>query len=75
MPSDVRRGYASPLEMTFTQGYALGLGLAQWSVEDRAKGVAHNSRGLDGEAQPRLTSGGIAEATVANNSRQNQFSL
>jgi hypothetical protein len=57
-PPDVRRGVAPPSTLPFRMGCALRSGLA------RTTGTAPKVlRILDGEAEPRLTSGG--EAGVA----------
>jgi hypothetical protein len=48
LPPDVRRGSASPFKSGSQWGCALGPGLAQ------------NLEGFNGEAEPRLTSGGEA---------------
>jgi hypothetical protein len=48
-----RRGSASPFKSGFQWGCAL------WA-KGRTMGLAQNLEGLNGEAEPRLTSGGTA---------------
>jgi hypothetical protein len=61
LPPDVRRGSASPFKSRFQWGCALGPGLAPslWA-KGRTMGLAQILRGFNGEAEPRLTSGGEA---------------
>jgi hypothetical protein len=68
MPPDVRQGYALPYENQKLTGYAPGSGFAHFEAGGRTKGQAHLLyESSDGAAQPRLTSGGVAERTTRMN--------
>jgi len=63
-PPDVRRGYASPLDLDFTNGLCPRCGLCPNLYGPKAEPGAQPLAQIyvDGEAKPRLTSGGVAAA-------------
>jgi len=62
LPSDVRRGSASPLSLNFQFGLSPWFGLCPNDQRSEAEPGAEPKPqwGLNGEAEPRLTSGGKA---------------